>query len=103
MRISDWSSDVCSSDLSPSDAWLSRWSGARFNHVPTSGAKCFEWSSRNDEAPTTNTSVAGSAMAATSGTSVLPTAADRKSVEEGKSGEARVEPGERRVMKTQTT
>ena len=62
-------------------AWLptgSRWSGARLSQVPTSGANRCEWSSRNDDASTTNTSTAGSSIAATSGTSVLPTATARR-------------------------
>ena len=53
-------------------AWLSRWSGARFSQVPTSGANRCEWSRRKEEASTTNTSTVGSSMAAMRGTSVLP-------------------------------
>ena len=61
----------------PASSCTSRWSSAKFSQVATVGRNRRLCARRNDEASTTNTSVAGSSIAATSGTSVLPTAALR--------------------------
>src|SRR3546814_13195852 len=93
MRISDWSSDVCSSDLSKyphqtcskQSAWRDDVGGVR---VRRAAAR-----------------IAGRAPAAFGhfhGAGAGPGAADRKSVVSGKSVSVRVDPGGRRIIKKKT-
>src|SRR3546814_3246146 len=90
MRISDWSSDVCSSDLSTLTALRSRLDSSRASASVSSLAlpspiscrfpsRCKR---RNQEAP--------------------PRDRDRKSVVEGKSVSVRVDLGGRRIIKKKT-
>src|SRR3546814_20715156 len=94
MRISDWSSDVCSSDLSNKNGFARRFrrgnegSVGRY-HARSHGAVALLLSDRR----------AFHAIARGSASGLRGTRADRKSVVEGKSVSVRVDLGGRRIIK----
>src|SRR3546814_10317192 len=91
LRISDWSSDVCSSDLRPSFRTpCSRRPAARTSPgTAGSGPRAGRWRTRT----TGNSSESTTGSGASSWK-------DRKSVVEGTSESVRVELGGRRILKT---
>src|SRR3546814_21187726 len=105
MRISDWSSDVCSSDLTPVPYWRSRVSPGR---SATSASRVPVRRLNRVDLPTlgrpTRTRV-GSLSLVMGRLSVkrVQQERDRKSVGSGKSVSVRVDLGGRRILKQKTT
>src|SRR3546814_12234903 len=101
MRISDWSSYVCSSDLAPSPTWsdgvmkiLDRAAAT----MPTGG----DWHSEIVHPDDHNELLSKFIDAFETKETVLCTTRDRKSVVSGKSVSVRVNPGGRRIIKKKT-
>src|SRR3546814_12143782 len=101
MRISDWSSDVCSSDLPPSASilWVAGWGSGQVPLQKIALSRFLEqtlsrcWNS-TVRAPKLPRSEEGAKEGAKEG--------DRKSVVEGKSVSVRVDLGGRRIIKKKT-
>src|SRR3546814_17212294 len=96
MRISDWSSDVCSSDLGPDRTRPSRWAARRWGARKRGTGKFSTILQYKDAAPSARARSSGRWTADGRG------AGDRKSVVEGKSVSVRVELGCRRVIQKKT-
>src|SRR3546814_15797362 len=106
MRISDWSSDVCSSDLAGKEAWVAETmpllnraryvteTGARMNDAEVAEFLGEAWKTISTGAPTRSSPGSSAAPAP------APTAAatDRTSVVRGKSVAVRVDLGGRRII-----
>src|SRR3546814_19202433 len=96
MRISDWSSDVCSSDLLP---WRIAASGA-----PVTTEKFQHWLLNDEGARITTSSISaisafGTGLSTKPRIERRPTTTDRKSVVSGKSVSVRVGLGGSRIIK----
>src|SRR3546814_19988615 len=95
MRISDWSSDVCSSDLFVDDAMGS---GDRLLVDIPEGDRLLEMRPAQDDAVVDDDKAPGEA-AHRAGDLQHPEPADRKSVVQGKSVSVRVDLGGSRILK----
>src|SRR3546814_6541401 len=99
MRISDWSSDVCSSDL-----YRMSYAIIGFGKIGQALAKAFARSGIEVSIATTRAPESFAADAAAIGATIIPTTLeeaikDRKSVVQGKSVSVRVDLGGRRIIK----
>src|SRR3546814_14689114 len=93
MRISDWSSDVCSSDLKSGDSAPRRCTVSR-KRSSAAGVPGGKYSKEKRGKP-----AAGWAAAWAAGRRSTAARRDRKSVGEGKSVAVRVDLGSRRIIK----
>src|SRR3546814_13860097 len=103
MRISDWSSDVCSSDLHSQGVLVASGPHARRNGGELSAARC-QYSSRIRKLPAGLPPGWGAHASFKKWTSRFSktTSIDRKSVVKGQSVSVRVDLGGRRISKKKT-